>query len=297
MLLLRSLLFMPGNQARMLEKGTRLFPDAYIPDMEDSVPPEEKSIAREVTSRYLDRLSNNGPLVIPRVNSLDSGFLEDDLETLIRPSIFGVSVGKIHDAGDIVEISKIIRKIEDIKNLSKGSIKLIPWIETAKSIINCYEICTSSPRIVAAAFGAEDFTDDMGIERTSEETEIRFARNSIAVAARAADVLALDTPYFSFKDAEGLKLNALKAKNLGFKGKFAIHPDQVKILNESFAPSKSEIDYAKEVITVFDEAVKNGRGSTSLRGEVIDIPVVKRAKNLLRFADVLESDERPTNGK
>ena len=285
MAVLRSLLFVPGNRTNMLEKAMGISPDAYIPDMEDSVPAEEKENARNVIASFLPKLAEVGPLVIPRINSLDTGLLQDDMAAVVGPHIFGVSVGKIQSTRDIDYISNIIEGLEKKAGLEVGTVKLIPWIETAMAIVNAYEICAASPRIVGVAFGAEDFTNDMAIERTEGESEIDYPRKVICVAARAADVLALDTPYFSFRDSDGLKKNSFEAKGYGFRGKFAIHPAQVDIINESFSPSSDEIENARRVIAAFEEAERSGRGSTSLDGKVIDVPVVKRARQLLESAE------------
>ena len=288
MTVMRSLLFVPGNQERMLERASGLKPDAFIPDMEDSVPLDEKANARAVTASYLSRLGKEGTPVIPRVNSLETGLLDDDLEAVVGEHIFGVSVGKIYTPGDIAEICGKLEALERKAGIEVGSVGLLPWIETAMAIVNLYEICSASPRIVGVAFGAEDFTNDMGIERTESESETYFARNSIAVAARAADVLALDTPYFSFRDPDGLRENASVARQYGFKGKFAIHPAQIDIINETFSPSDSELEHARRVVEAFEEAERRGRGSTSLDGKVVDVPVVKRAQALLELAKSIE---------
>ena len=282
---LRSLLFVPGNQARMLERASGLKPDAFIPDMEDSVPIDEKANAREVTASYLARLAASGSPVIPRVNALDTGLLDDDLKAVVGEHIFGVSVGKIDTPDDIAVISAKLDALERGAGIAVGIVRLVPWIETAMAIVNLYEICRASPRIVGVAFGAEDFTNDMGIERTESEAETFFARNAISVAARAADVLALDTPYFSFRDPDGLRENARTARQYGFKGKFAIHPAQIDIINETFSPSAAEIEHARRVVEAFEEAARRGRGSTSLDGKVVDVPVVKRAQATLELAE------------
>lgn len=284
---LRSLLFVPGNQPRMLERASGLTPDAFIPDMEDSVPDAEKANARAITAARLDSLSVRGGAVIPRLNSLDTGLLDADLAAVVGPRIYGVSVGKINSAADIALISAKLDALERKAGLEVGNVKLLPWIETAQAIVNVYEICSASPRIIGAAFGAEDFTNDMGIERAEDESETFFARNAIAVAARAANVLALDTPYFSFRDPDGLRRNAQAARQIGFKGKFAIHPAQIDIINETFSPSPTEIEQARRVVEAFREAERIGRGSTSLDGKVVDVPVVKRAEALLALAESL----------
>ena len=289
---LRSLLFVPGNTSRMLEKALGFAPDAFVPDMEDSVPLEEKANARSVTASFLPQLAAAGPMVIPRVNSLDTGLLEEDLAAVVGPYTYGVSVGKIDTRADIETISQLIEGLEKKSGLPPGHTKLLPWIETAMAIVHAYEICASSPRIVGVAFGAEDFTNDMGIERTDDEAEIAYPRSVICVAARAAGVLALDTPYFSFRDPDGLRENALTARKYGFTGKFAIHPAQIEVINIAFSPSDAEIEHARRVLDAFAEAERQGRGSTSLDGKVIDVPVVKRAQAVIAQAQSMSPTGR-----
>jgi len=284
LLYLRSLLFIPGNQPKMLNKALNVFPDAFIPDLEDSVAWDHKDDARNIVHNHLNMLSQTTKLLIPRVNALETGILKEDLQAVINQNVFAIAIGKIYSSKDVQEISNLISKAEKEQKIKEGSIKLILWMETAQAIINAYEILTSNQRIVGSAFGAEDFTNDMGIHRTENENEIFFARNQLSVASKAANVIALDTPFFAFKDPVALKENSLFAKSIGFKGKFAIHPDQIDIINGCFSPSIQEIDHAKKVIETFEEAKKQGRGSTSLDGLVIDVPVVKRAESLLHIS-------------
>ena len=290
MTILRSLLFVPGNKANMLEKALGLDPDAFVPDMEDSVPAAEKANARETVAKFLPKLAAHGGLVIPRVNALDTDWFEPDVAAVIGPDIFGISIGKVRTAADISEISQALADHERRAGLIVGHLKLLPWIETAEAIVNCNAICRASERIVAVAFGGEDFTNDMGIERLADESQVAYARQQLCVTARAAHVLALDTPYFKLRDLDGLRLNAAHAKSIGFKGKFAIHPEQLDTLNECFSPSAAEIAHAERVVAAFDEAERRGRGSTSLDGWVIDVPVVKRARALLELARRIRED-------
>ena len=285
---LRSLLFVPGNQPNMLTKAASFSPDAFVPDMEDSVAWDDKSQARETVSANLEMLANTGKKVIPRINSLDTGLCEADLAAIVGPHIYGVSVGKINTPADVTIISDTIARLETERGITKGSTKLVLWIETALGILNAHQILSSDARIKAAAFGAEDFTNDMGIERNEDDREILFPRSQIAIAARAAGVLALDTPFFGFRDPDNLKIDSEQSKAIGFKGKFAIHPLQVDIINHCFSPSSEEIAHAMEVIQVFEEAAEKGRGSTSLNGQVVDVPVVKRAESLLNQARQME---------
>ncbi|MGI9257849.1 MAG: HpcH/HpaI aldolase/citrate lyase family protein, partial [Gammaproteobacteria bacterium] len=200
---LRSLLFVPGNKENMLEKASGFRPDVFVPDMEDSVPDAEKANARETIAGYLPKLAGTGVPVMPRVNSLPTGWTEDDLAAVVGPDIFGISIGKIDEPADLQNVSDILARLEAARGLEAGILQIIPWLESARAIVNCYEILTSSQRIAGVAFGAEDYTHDMGIERLEDESESAFARNTLAMAARAARVTALDTPYFSFRDDEG----------------------------------------------------------------------------------------------
>jgi citrate lyase subunit beta/citryl-CoA lyase len=272
----------------MLTKAASFSPDAFVPDMEDSVAWDDKSQARETVSANLEMLANTGKKVIPRINSLDTGLCEADLAAIVGPHIYGVSVGKINTPADVTIISDTIARLETERGITKGCTKLVLWIETALGILNAHQILSSDARIKAAAFGAEDFTNDMGIERNEDDREILFPRSQIAIAARAAGVLALDTPFFGFRDPDNLKIDSEQSKAIGFKGKFAIHPLQVDIINHCFSPSSEEIAHAMEVIQVFEKAAEKGRGSTSLNGQVVDVPVVKRAESLLNQARQME---------
>jgi citrate lyase subunit beta/citryl-CoA lyase len=194
---------------------------------------------------------------------------------------YGISIGKIDSPGDIGEIATLLARLERRAGLPVGHTKLIPWIETAKAIVHCHAICAASERIVAAAFGAEDFTHDLGVARSDDDAELLYARSALCVAARAAGIVALETPHFKLRDLDGLRASSLAAKRAGFKGRFAIHPEQIATINECFAPSAAEIEHARRVVAAYEEAERRGRASTTLDGRVIDVPVVKRARALL----------------
>lgn len=281
---LRSLLFVPGNRADMLDKALGFATDAYMPDMEDSVPDGQKKRARETIESHLPILTQAGPLVIPRVNSIQTGLMNDDLASVVGPYIYGVSVGKVNSPNDVQQIAGILNSLEARAGIEQGLTKLIVWIESALAIVNAYNICVASQRVVAAAFGAEDLTNDMAIERTVKGSEITYARNAISIAAKAAGILALDTPYFGLNDADGLKQDTAAARGCGFDGKFAIHPEQLEIINKAFGPSAAEVNNAKAVVAAFEKAERVGKGAISLDHKVIDAPVVKRARKLLKLA-------------
>jgi citrate lyase subunit beta/citryl-CoA lyase len=269
----------------MLEKASSADTDILVPDMEDSVPDNEKLNARNLISEKLSTLSGKKQSIIPRVNALDTGLTFDDIRAVVSNNTYGISVGKIESNWDINEVSKILSQIESEKSLEPGSIKIIAWIESASAIMNVNSIATASKRMLGIAFGAEDFTNDMGIQRSENGVEILYPRSVVAIAAKAAGITAIDTPYVNFRDNDGLEEEIKNVLPLGFKAKFAIHPGQLQSINKLFSPSEEAVEYAKKVIEVFEEAERNGSGATSLDGKMIDVPVVKRARNLLELAN------------
>lgn len=282
---LRSLLFVPGNKDNMLEKSLGFAPDVVLPDLEDSVPDAEKANARETVRRWLPKLISGPSRVMPRANSLETAWTAEDLDAVVQPGIYGVSIGKIRSPGDIAKVSNMIAAREAAVGLEVGSLVLIPWLETTQAIVHCHEICIASPRIVGVAFGGEDFTNDLGVERLDDESQLLYARSAFCIAARAANVLAFETPFFKFRDQDALREDSLAAKRLGFKGRFAIHPAQLETIEQCFKPSAAEIEQARRVVAAFEAAEREGRASTSLDGLVIDVPVVKRARGVLALVD------------
>lgn len=283
--LFRSLLFVPGNRQDMLAKAGALPADVLVPDMEDSVPEEEKEHAREVIRQTVKTMAQRGQAVIPRINALNTGLAREDLAAVVCAEVYGVTVGKVESPWDIQELSTILEELERRADLPVGHTRLIPWLENARAIVHAYQIASASPRIVGVALGAEDFTNDMAVHRSEEGTELAYPRAAVAVAARAAGVLAIDTPYVNFRDTEGLQRDVRSVLPLGFKAKFAVHPSQLETINALFSPSPKEIEYARRVVAAFEEVEARGSGATSLDGKLIDVPVVKRARNLLALAE------------
>lgn len=284
---LRSLIFVPGNRPDMLEKSREFSADVIVADLEDSVPASEKDKARSIVANITHTLANSNRKVMVRINSFDTGLAFADLSEVIGPHIYGISVGKITSADDIRQYSHMLEAIESSNGIEKDSLKIIPWIENTKAIMNITDITRASSRLLAVAFGAEDYTDDLRIERTDMGNEVYFARSVVAVAGHAAQLPTLDGPYVKFKDTNGLSEDITTALQLGYKGKFAIHPSQIEPINSMFSPQPDALKYAIRVIKAWEEAETSGRGSTSLDGRMIDVPVVKRARNLLTTAKQL----------
>ena len=291
--LFRSLIFVPGNRPNMLERALTFDADIIMVDLEDSVPPAEKAAAREVAKEWVPRLVKEAPRssrkIMVRVNSLDTGLTQDEVAAVAGPDLYGISLGKPESVWDVREADRILGAAEASAGLEPGSIKLIPWIENAKAVMAAQQLGAASPRIVALAFGAEDYTNDMGVRRTDTGEEVFYPRSGMPVAARAAGVASLDSPFVAFRDPEALLRDAQVARQMGYTGKFAIHPSQIKVINETFSPSVDEIAYARQVVEAWNRAEAEGRGSADLDGRMIDVPVIKRAQNLLEFSDAVRA--------
>ena len=287
--LYRSFIFVPGNRENMLERAKSFKADVIMVDLEDSVPSREKASARDMAKDWVPALSRQGQRVMVRVNSLDTGLTRSELETLVSPDLYGISLGKVESKWNIRDVDRMLSAIEPLAGVGLGSTKVVAWAETASALVDARDIAVSSQRVIALAFGAEDFTNDMGIERSDSGDEVQVPRSLVPVAARAANVASLDSPFVAFQDPEALRADAQKARQMGFTGKHAIHPAQLDIINEVFSPAPDEVAYARRIMDAWDKAEAEGRGSLALDGRMVDVPVVKRAQNLLAFADAIEA--------
>lgn len=277
----RTMLFLPGNNPNMIMNGGFLGSDSIIFDLEDAVSPEEKDAARLLVKYSLQTLKFGKCEIIIRINSLDTPYWMDDLESIVPicPNI--IMPTKVSDGDYIRTLDSAVSEIENRNNLPVRKIKFIPLLETAIGIENAFEIAKSSDRMEALYLGAEDLTADLRCQRTKGGLEIQYARCRLINAARAANIEAYDTPFTSIEDIDGLTQDALTAKSLGFSGKAVIHPKHVEIVNNIFSPSEKEIRYAKEVFAAIEEAKKQGKGAISLHGKMIDAPIVQRARRVL----------------
>ena len=282
---LRTLLSVPAIRQNMIEKARSLPTDVLVLDLEDSVPAAEKAKARAIVADSIVGLALKGQKVFVRINSIHSGYGQQDLEAVIIDGIDGINLPKPGSGDEVRQVEAIIERLEMERGIKHGHIKLIPWIETAKGLLNAFDIASVSPRVVGVAFGAEDLTLDTGMERTEEGSELLIPRTMVVIAAKAADVIAIDTAYNNFRDEEGLIKEARLARSLGFEGKFLIHPSQIDPVNQVFCPALEEITQARRIVEAFATAEAQGFASTSLEGKMIDIPQARRAQKLLAMAD------------
>lgn len=280
----RTMLFLPGNNPNMIVNGGVLGADSIIFDLEDAVAPDEKDGARILVRNALKSMEFGTCEIIVRINALDTPYWEADLEEMIPLNPDVIMPTKVSGGDYIRKLDEKMTEVEKKSGLAAGRIKIIPLLETAVGIENAYEIAVASSRMAALYLGAEDLTADLRCQRTKEGGEIAYARGRLVCAARAAGIEAYDTPFTDIEDIEGLERDARLAKSLGYTGKAVISPRHVECVNRVFSPSEKEIAYAREVFEAIAFAKKNGKGAVSLRGKMIDAPIVQRARIVLEAA-------------
>ncbi len=280
----RSLLYVPGNMPSMLQNIGVFRCDAVMIDLEDAVPPAEKDAARRLVRRFLEGFRERNKEVLVRINPLDTRWGLDDLREVLPALPDGVRLPKA-DTPEIVErLDTRLTEFEEELGLEIGRFKILPSIESADGVINCIDVSRSSDRILGLAFGAEDYTASMEIERSKGGQELMNARSRVVWAAKAAGVQAIDTIFADVKDVDGLRRETEIVKGLGFTGKSLVNPRQIEVVHEVFAPKPEEIAHALQVIDAIQRAREMGTGVISLGGKMVDAPVVKRAFRVIRTA-------------
>jgi citrate lyase subunit beta/citryl-CoA lyase len=284
---IRTALFVPGTRPDRVDKALNAGADVIIIDLEDAVPLARKEETREKVREKLQE--HGGKKTIVRVNAIGSGFCQGDLNEIIVNKLGCIMLPKVESPEHIHEIHHRLTRVEEERGMALGAVSIIPLIESGRAVQNIFRILsekTEPARVLTAAFGAADYSLDLGIEMTKKGLELLYPRSRIAVACRAANVEPpLDTPFMiDLKDMEGLKADAMRAKQLGFQGKLCIHPNQIGPCHAIFSPTKEEIIYAEEVVQAFEEAEASGVAAIQLDGKFIDYPVVERARRTLKLA-------------
>lgn len=285
MMLNRSLLFVPADKEKMLLKINQLTADIIIVDLEDAVAPDHKQISRSNIQNNIYHLKK--PVFI-RVNDMKTSAFQEDMKLIKEISnanfFEGVMLPKSSSEMDIQMLTQHLENGEKQNNSSR-KLSIIPLIESALGVKKSYEIATSNHRILRLAFGGVDFTNDIGAEVTTQESELWYARSEIVVSSRCANIgKPIDTVYTNFKDSDGFHTNCLFAKSLGFAGKLLIHPSQIGIANKSFAPTEEQINFSKRLVS---ESLKTD-GSFQLDGKMIDKPVIKKAQRILHEYELIQ---------
>jgi citrate lyase subunit beta/citryl-CoA lyase len=276
---LRSLLFAPASRPEMLAKLPRSAPDGVVIDLEDAVPPDAKDEARGHAREMGERLAAEHPElgVYVRVNAVRSPWFTDDIGRALAPGLTGVVVPKLDSPNDIDVVTDGLRR----SRLS--DLALVAGIETAAGVARIDDLLR--PPIVAAYFGAEDFITDMGGVRTESGAEVLYARSRVALAARLAGVHAIDQIVPRFDDEERFVADARDGRAIGYGGKLCIHPSQVPLANQVFSPSADEIDHARRLIEAHDAATARGEAAIAFEGQMVDEPMVRRARDTLGAAE------------
>jgi citrate lyase subunit beta / citryl-CoA lyase len=285
----RSWMFVPGHRQKMIDKALGLAQvDALMLDIEDGVPQQEKQAARQQIGASLvkEREPGTGPARFVRVSAVSYEHITADLAHIVQPGLDGLVLPKVETPQQIQLVDAILRDRERQTGIAAGKIALLIAIESPRGLLNAYSIATASPRVTGLLFGAEDLGKELGLpfRREGEASEMLFQRSTLVVAAAAANIQAVDGVWPDLSDAEGLKRYALQSRRLGFSGMSLIHPGQIETINQIFGPSADEVAYCQKVIEAFDAAIARGDGSIAFGGQLIDLPIVERAKRTVAFA-------------
>jgi citrate lyase subunit beta/citryl-CoA lyase len=282
----RSFIFAPANHPRRTEKAFTLRADAVILDLEDACAISEKvaSRAKVVQAMQLPRTC----LGYVRVNPLTTTFAYGDFTETLQPGLDGVVLPKVESAYDVRTADWLMSQLERERGLACGSVDLIPIIETAKGLAELGDILRATTRVKRVAFGAGDFTLDLGLKWSRDETELLSYRNQVVLMSRAAGKEApIDTVWVDLKDHDGFLASAAKIRDLGFQGKLCIHPDQVQVVNDVFTPTEAQIARAQRIVDAFSAAEAQGSSSIQLDGQFIDYPIVYIAQRVLAISKKL----------
>ncbi len=290
------MLYIPGNNLRMITKAVNLAADAIILDLEDAVPLLDKGTARVMVRDSIAAIQESGAAIFVRVNALITGLTQLDVEAVTTAGLTGFMLSKSETAEDVRQLEALMASVEKKAGLEANSLKIIPLIESARGVMNALEIAAASSRITALAFGAGDYYRDLGRAVTSlsaTEHELLFARSMLVNAGRAVGVQAIDTPFLGLlTDKEALTYQTELALQLGFKGKQTIHPAQIEFINETFSPSEADIGYARRLVVAFEEAQKKGLGAISFEGKMIDLMSHRQAEALVHYADLIDEKRK-----
>lgn len=266
----------------MLQNSIVFESDAIIFDLEDAVSPIQKDAARIIVGEFIETSFCNNKEFIVRINSSDTPYYKNDLNLIVTDKLDTIMLPKATTTS-VLELISDLKKIEKEKKLTK-KINIIPIVELAISVLQIEEIAKLE-RVTGILLGAEDLSSDMEIVRTKDGVEIEYVRSKLAIACKAYQIDAIDTPFTDVNDDEGLIKDAKRAKALGLNAKSLIHPRQADIVNKVFSPSANEIEHAKKVLLAYEDAKKQGLGVFSLGGKMVDRPIIDRAKKVIAKAE------------
>ena len=290
--LFRSLMFVPAHNERLLNSASRSNADVLLLDIEDSVPGIDKQSARDNIIRYITSGIFKDRAVYPRINDRESGELLRDVYQLTIPGITGFMYPKSVKGDDIYFIGKLLETVEYEKGYPIGTFKLIPLIETTGAVMNIKDICMACNRVVAVAFGCEDYVTNLQGKHDLVGDSIFTARSLIALSARACGIQPVDTVYIKVHDLDDLERNLVISKNLGFEGMLVLNPKELDLVHRYFSPTKEEVEWAEEMITLSNEAIHAGKGVAVKDNKFIGPPMVKMANNILQKSELVRNADK-----
>lgn len=290
---MRSLMFVPGHNEKLLTSAAKSSADVLLLDLEDSVQPEaNKAVARQMIADWVSSGRLDDFYIFPRVNDRESGHLLKDVQALTIKGVSGFMYPKSRTGEDVYFFDKLLETIEYEKKLPVGTFKIIPLIETAGAVVNAQDICRASKRVVAIAFGCEDFVSDLGGIHDREGQSIYTPRALIALAAQANNVIPIDTVHINVHDLDDLEQNLILAKNLGFEGMLVLHPKELPLVHQHFSPTQQEYDDAVEMLRLYAEALAEGKGVAVKDGKFIGPPMVIAAKKVVEKYNLFNSKKK-----
>lgn len=294
----RSDLYLPANNEHMILKAPTLGADVITLDMEDSVPPAEKEVARQMVKKHIKEMSVTGSEAWVRINAWDTDLTLADLDAVVVDGLDGITLPKCSGLADVRRLDDEITRLEKLRGLPVGKIKIAILIETALGVLTVDESVGGSSRLVAVIFGAVDYTRDMRVTRTDKADEQFYARAKIGVAARAHGLVAEDAPFPNYSDVEAFEENCRSGAQLGFEGRQIINPRQIAAAHKVYSPDPARVEWAKKITKVFEEeGLAKGSASVGFEGSMIDIPVYRDGLNILARQKEIEEKEAARGAK
>lgn len=290
---LRSMMFVPGHNEKLMSSAARSNADALILDVEDSVmPPENKAVARELIQQKVGSGFFNNFKVFARINDRESGHCLKDVMALTIPGLDGFVYPKATLGEDIYFFDKLLETIEYEKKIPIGTFKIVPLIETTSAVLNAQDICNASQRVIAIAYGCEDFVADLEGVHDDKGSALFVPRAMIAMAARATGVIPIDTVNIHVHDLERLEKNVQLAKSLGFEGMLVLHPKELEIVHKHFTPTEEEYQDSCEILRLYDEASEMGKGVAMVRGKFVGPPIVAGARKVIKRYEQIQAQKK-----
>jgi len=297
LLLLRSLMFVPGHNEKLMESASQSKADALLFDLEDSVQPfENKALARKLIVKRLSDSKFNRFQKFVRLNEIKTEFFLQDVLQVTKANIDGFLLSKTNNKEDVQYLDNLLTSIERERNLENGKFSIIPILESAQSIVNINEIATSSSRIIALGFGSEDYVSDIkGVRDFDTNISISFPRSLVPIVARAHKLEAIDAAYIKVHDLEGLEKHTETGKILGYGGMWVLHPKQNDIVNQVFSPTNQEYDDAKNFLRLYEEVQKINKGVAIIEGKFVGPPLITKSNDIIARVELIERRRKQFN--